>query len=248
MENLKDFFKEHGEIAIAFSGGTDSSYLMYVAKKYAKRVKAYYVNAEFQPAFELEDAEKLAKELDVDMEIINLEVLSNLVVKSNPHDRCYHCKNQIFSNILAHAKQDGFTEIIDGTNASDDEGDRPGMKALKEMKVLSPLRICGITKKMVRDFSKEANLFTWDKPSYACLATRIPTGTEIDKLTLDKVERAENYLFSLGFKDFRVRIFNKAALIQVHKSQILKFYDKKDEILIEMKNYFDRIFLDLEER
>ena len=177
--DLNEFFKEHNKVALAFSGGVDSSYLLYAAIKSGAQVRAYYVNAAFQPQFELDDATRLAKQLNADMKVLTADVLSNETVVQNPADRCYHCKNVIFNMILAEAKKDGFTVLMDGTNASDAEGDRPGMRALRELCVYSPLRICGLTKAEIRRRSKEAGLFTWDKPAYACLATRIPTNERI---------------------------------------------------------------------
>ena len=177
--NLQKFFSRHPRAAVAFSGGVDSAYLLYAAKKYGEKVCAYYVKSEFQPRFELEDAVRLAAGLDAELKILELEVLSAPCVKENPSDRCYHCKRAIFSAIMEAAKEDGFPVLLDGTNASDDASDRPGMKALQELSVLSPLRECGLTKAKIRTLSKEAGLFTWDKPAYACLATRLPTGEGI---------------------------------------------------------------------
>ena len=120
------------------------------------------------------------------MEVLPIDVLCHEKVTANPPDRCYHCKQQIFGKILEKAKADGFSLVLDGTNASDDAADRPGMRALAELKVRSPLRECGLTKAVIREKSMEAGLFTWDKPAYACLATRIPTG---EVITAEKLER-----------------------------------------------------------
>lgn len=130
-----------------FPGGTDSAYLLYAARACGCHVRAYYAASPFQPAFELEDAKKLAVSLKAEMTILPLNVLELSAVRENPSDRCYHCKNAIFSRILEAAEKDGFLEIMDGTNASDDAGDRPGMRALRELRVLSPLRICSVTKR-----------------------------------------------------------------------------------------------------
>ena len=175
-----------------FSGGTDSSYLLYAAKACGANVHAYYVSTPFQPQFELDDAKLLAESLHADMTVLPFDVLTDKVVKSNPKDRCYYCKNQVFGGILKAAKEDGFTEIMDGTNASDDAGDRPGMRALKEMKVLSPLRLSGITKTALREYSRNAGLFTWNKPAYACLATRVPSGISIEASVLKDVSGQKN--------------------------------------------------------
>ena len=201
---LQTFFQQNPKVAVAFSGGTDSAFLLYAARQYAKEVHAYYVRSAFQPQFEYNDAVELAKQLDVSLTVIQVDVLSSPVVTANPPDRCYHCKKVIFSKITKAAAQDGFLVLLDGTNASDDASDRPGMKALQELKVLSPLRECELTKNQIRELSKKAGLFTWNKPAYACLATRIPTGCTITAERLSKTERAENFLMTLGFSDFRV--------------------------------------------
>ena len=219
--NLQEFFKENPKVALAFSGGVDSSYLLYAAMKYGADVKAYYVKALFQPQFEMDDAMRLAEQLKAPVRVLRADVLSDPVVVSNPSNRCYYCKKVIFNMIMKAAAEDGYTVLLDGTNASDDAGDRPGMKALQERQVKSPLRECGLVKSEIRRLSKEGGLFTWDKPSYACLATRIPTGCEITAEKLQKTEAAENFLFSLGFSDFRVRMMpNGAARLQVLSSQL----------------------------
>lgn len=205
--NLRDFFRENPKTALAFSGGVDSAYLLYAALECGAQVRAYYVKSVFQPRFELEDARRLAEELEADMRELPADVLADTVIAANPVDRCYHCKRRIFTAIAAAAAEDGFPVLMDGTNASDDAGDRPGMRALRELSVRSPLRECGLTKDRIRQLSKEAGLFTWDKPAYACLATRIPTGVAITEDRLRKTEAAEQYLTSLGLTDFRVRMF-----------------------------------------
>ena len=136
----------------------------------------------------------------MDMTVIEADVLLYPQIVANTAERCYFCKKLIFSKILEQAARDGYGTLLDGTNASDDPGDRPGMRALKELSVLSPLRECGLTKEEIRRRSKEAGLFTWDKPAYACLSTRIQTGEPITKEKLEYTEHAENFLFSLGFQ------------------------------------------------
>ncbi|MBQ9910886.1 MAG: ATP-dependent sacrificial sulfur transferase LarE [Lachnospiraceae bacterium] len=246
--DLQQFFQEHHRCAIAFSGGVDSSYLLYAAKHYGADVKAYYVKAAFQPQFELDDAVRLSESLKADMKIIRLDVLSDPVVRSNPKDRCYYCKQNIFQAILSEAKKDGYTVVLDGTNASDDINDRPGFRALQELKVLSPLRLSGLTKDMIRSLSKEAGLFTWNKPAYACLATRIPSGEEITEKKLEDTEVCEGFLFDLGFTDFRVRRFNGAARLELRKEQLPLFIEKREEILKKLKEHYSAVLLDLEVR
>lgn len=246
--NLNNFFLQHARVALAFSGGVDSAYLLYAAKSCGVQVKAYFVKSQFQPDFELEDARRIAEELSTELVIISCDVLAEKKIRENPVDRCYHCKNKIFSKILEAAAADGFDTVIDGTNASDDAGDRPGMRALAEMKVLSPLRICGITKEEVRARSKEAGLFTWDKAAYACLATRVPTGESISEEKLQKIYGAEKILHQMGFSDFRVRLYHGAARLQLPGKELERAAVLRKEIREKLKPHFKKIFLDLEER
>ncbi len=245
---LKDFFENNPRAAIAFSGGVDSAYLLYAAKKLGAEVKAYYVKTQFQPRFETEDAKRLASELNADMEIIYIDVLDDIKIASNPENRCYFCKRKIFGVIREHAVRDGYDVLLDGTNASDREDDRPGMRALRELEVKSPLRECGLTKDKIRELSHKAGLFTWDKPAYACLATRIPHSEKITAYILERVERAENCLFNLGFSDFRVRVFNGAARLQLPSAQFEMAVKAHAEISAAFKPYFDIVLLDLKGR
>lgn len=245
---LAQFFARHPRVALAFSGGCDSAYLLYAARKHAAQVCAYYVKTAFQPAFELEDAKRLAQQLQAPMKVLELDVLGDGRVAANPKDRCYHCKRAMFARLKQEAERDGFRVLIDGTNASDDAADRPGMVALRELEVLSPLRLCGITKDRVRALSKEAGLFTWDKPAYACLATRIPTGTPIQQQTLSQVETAEEALRRLGFSDLRVRVGEQAAKLQLKADQMAKAVELRERILEELSPYFDQVLLDLKAR
>ena len=248
---LNEFFEQHNRVALAFSGGVDSSYLLYAAMQAGAKVKAYYVKAQFQPQFEFDDAMKLAGQLGADVRIIRADVLADPQVAANPADRCYYCKRNIFSRILEAAGEDGYSLILDGTNASDRADDRPGMRALKEMEVRSPLRECGLTKVMIRELSRDAGLFTWNKPAYACLATRIPEGTEITEELLTMTEQAEDYLFSLGFTDFRVRMVkNGFAGLQFPEDQISRAFEMRQQISAKLKDSFGytKVLLDLENR
>ena len=246
--NLHSFFAENPRVALAFSGGVDSAYLLYAAKSAGAVVTAYYVKTAFQPEFELRDAKRLASELGAKMTVLELDVLHDSSVTANPPDRCYHCKRRIFTAIMEAAKQDGYDLVIDGTNASDDAADRPGIRALKELSVRSPLRECGITKQQVRALSREAGLFTWDKPAYACLATRIPTGEVITAEKLSKTEQAEGFLEALGFRDFRVRLMGGSAKLQMRAEQLPLLMEKRSEILQGLKPLYSDILLDLEVR
>lgn len=246
--NLQDFFEENPKLALAFSGGVDSAYLLYAAMEHGARIRAYYVKSVFQPRFELDDAKRMADELGADMRILELDVLDDPAVAGNPPERCYHCKKAIFTAIAKAAAEDGYHVLADGTNASDDAGDRPGMRALAELSVRSPLRECGLTKDEIRRLSQEAGLFTWNKPAYACLATRIPTGERITEEKLQRTEAAEDYLSSIGLTDFRVRLFGNAARLQVTEKQLGPVLDRRREIICELKKYYDAVLLDMETR
>ena len=245
---LQDFFKENPSVALAFSGGVDSAYLLYAGVQYGCDIQAYYVNAEFQPRFELEDAKRLAAELGARMKVLEVSVLQDADVRANGPKRCYFCKRQIFSRIMQAAREDGYTVLLDGTNASDDADDRPGMKALMELSVRSPLRECGLTKAEIRRLSREAGLFTWDKPAYACLATRIPTGTEITEKDLETTEYAEGILYGMGFRDFRVRKNGDTAKLQVPEEQLSLVLERRREILNALTECYKAVTLDLEVR
>ena len=245
---LRDFFQECPKVALGFSGGVDSAYLLYAALDHGAQVRPYFIKTAFQPQFELEDACRLCAQLGVELTVVELDVLQVPGVVENPPDRCYHCKRALFGRLRQQAQADGYTVLIDGTNASDDAGDRPGMRALGELSVRSPLRECGITKAQVRALSKEAGLFTWDKPAYACLATRVPTGEAITPETLRKVEAAEEALFSLGYSDLRVRVFHGAARLQLPGQQLEQAAKEREAISQALAPWFDTVLLDLKER
>ena len=245
---LKSFFDEHPECAVAFSGGADSAYLLYEAKLYARRFAAFYVKTAFQPMFEFEDALRFTREHDIPLRVLLCDALSCEEIVSNPPDRCYHCKRRIFGAIAEAARKAGFDTVLDGTNASDDAGDRPGMRALEELRVLSPLRLAGLEKARVRELSREAGLFTWDKPAYACLATRIGTGRRIERRLLERTERAEAYLASLGFTDFRIRTLGETGLLQVTEDDMPLARERFGEIRERLCGPYADLLLDPEAR
>ena len=244
---LADYFHAHPRAALAFSGGVDSAYLLWAGRHWGCDLTAYYVRTAFQPEFEFRDAQRLAEAVGVPMVVVETDVLAVPLAAANGPDRCYHCKKALFTKLWEAARRDGHTLLLDGTNASDDAGDRPGMRAIRELEVRSPLRECGLTKADVRRLSREAGLFTWDKPAYACLATRIPTGTAITAEALQKVERAETALHTLGFRDFRVRLFHGLARVQVPEGQMALALEQREKILAALGD-FDGVLLDLKGR
>ena len=228
--SLYEYLQKSPPFALAFSGGVDSAYLLYAAMKNHCQLTAYFIKTPFQPQFELDDALRLAEELSAPLKVLSLDILDREVIISNPADRCYFCKKALFTALTSQAKRDGYTLVFDGTNASDQTDDRPGMKALTELQVLSPLRECGLTKQTIRQLSKEAGLFTYDKPSYACLATRIPTGTRITGNLLNKIETCEQSLAHLGYRDFRIRLLDGCARLQLLESQFPQALRQKNQI------------------
>ena len=245
---LQAFFQANPRAALAFSGGVDSAYLLWAGRHWGCDLTAYYVRTAFQPEFEYEDARRLAEEVGVPLRVVEADILSVPLAAANGPDRCYHCKRALFALLWEAARRDGHTLLLDGTNASDDAGDRPGMRALQELEVRSPLRECGLTKAEIRAQSKKAGLFTWNKPAYACLATRIPTGTAITAGDLERVEAAEGALFALGFTDFRVRLLSGAARIQLPADQWDRASEQREAIRKALSPRFDAVLLDLETR
>lgn len=244
---LKDFFIKYPKIAIAFSGRNPIRPIYAIWQKNMRKKTAIYVSTAFQPTLK-KKMQFVLKEYAIPLTILERDVLSQEAVVQNPANRCYYCKKVIFSEIQKKALELGFTCLADGTNASDDADDRPGMKALQEMKVLSPLRICGITKPALRDVSEQLGLFTARKPAYACLATRIPTGTRITAEQLEKVEQAESALMDMGFSDFRVRHPEGYAKLQVKPEQLPLVFEKREEILAVLEPLFGTVCLDMKTR
>lgn len=246
--DLPSFFQQHPRGALALSGGVDSALLAWAAGRWGSGWRAYFVRTAFQPAHELADARALADFCGLPLTVLEADVLSDPQVAANPPRRCYHCKRAIFAAIQTAAERDGLPLIADGTNASDDSGDRPGMAALAELGVRSPLRDCGLTKADVRRLSREAGLPTWNKPAYACLATRVPTGTALTAERLETVERGEAALAELGFRDFRLRLRGDGALLQVTELQLPLALEKRAQILERLGALFPEISLDLKAR
>lgn len=214
--SLISYLKKLGRVVLAFSGGVDSTFLLKAGREaLGDNLKAVTILSPYIPKWEVEEARELADELGVDYQIIETPIIDE--IRYNPEDRCYLCKKAVFTKIIDIAKIEGYNYVIDGTNI-DDMGDyRPGLKALRELEVKSPLLDCGLGKKDIRAFSKELGLKTWDKPSYACLLTRIPYGSELKVEDFQKIEEAEKYMMKLGFRAVRVRCHGNLARVEVDR-------------------------------
>lgn len=240
---LQKFFSENARAAIGLSGGVDSTLLLYAGLRCGADIKPYFIKTQFQPQFELEDARRICRQFDVRLEVIDLDILSVPRVAENPPNRCYYCKIALFS-ALQERVAGKYPLLIDGTNASDSADDRPGIKALQELSVRSPLRECGLTKADVRSLSKAAGLFTADKPSYACLATRICCDEPITAKKLELIEAAENLLFEWGYTDFRVRLRYGNAQLQFKAGQLEKAHADEAKIISGIKRFFNSVSID----
>lgn len=245
---LQEYFNANPKGALALSGGVDSAYLLHCAQAAGAQVQPYFAKTQFQPAFERRDAAQLCSGLGLPLKVLALDVLADAQVRRNPPERCYYCKRKIFSAIAAAAAQDGYRLLWDGTNASDAVMDRPGMRALQELQVQSPLRLCGLTKAQIRAGAKAAGLPVWDKPAYACLATRVQPGMRITAENLARIERAEQALFTLGFRDFRVRQRGDTALLQLPQAQLPRALEQRKVLLQALRAEFSAAVLDLEAR
>lgn len=248
-EKLKSLLNSLESVAIGFSGGVDSTFLLKVAKDVlGDDVLAVTARSSTYPEREFLEAQEYAKNLNANHEIIISEELDIEGFSKNPVDRCFHCKNELFSKIKEVALQKGYKHVVDGSNL-DDEGDfRPGMRAARELGVRSPLREAGLTKEDIRQLSKDLDLPTWNKPAFACLSSRFPYGNEITKEKLSMVERAEEYLRSLGITQIRVRHHENIARIEVDPAERRKFFDEKlmDEVGKTLKEIgFTYITLDI---
>lgn len=245
---LINYLKKMNKVVLAFSGGVDSTFLLKAAKEaLGKNIKAVTISAPYIPKWEIKEAEELVKSLGVDHEIIEVPIIDE--IKNNPEDRCYLCKKSLFSMIQCIAKKEGYNYVIDGTNF-DDIGDyRPGLKALRELKIKSPLLECRLTKEEIRSLSRKLGLSTWDKPPYACLLTRIPYGHELKLEDFEKIEEAEKYMMSIGFRAVRVRCHGDLARIEVNREDRRGLFDEKilDEISKKLKEIgFKYITMDIE--
>ncbi len=245
---LKAFFEENPRVAVAFSGGTDSSYLLHQAAKYAESVTAYCVLTAFHTSEELADVKRVAEELRVPLKVAEFDILADEKVAENTSKRCYYCKKQLLSKVKEFAAADGYSVVIEGSNTDDDPAQRPGMKVLEELDVRSPMREAGLSKADVRRLSKEAGLFTWNKPSNSCAATRIPTGVRLDAEILEKIKAGEKALHELGFSDLRLRWRSGAAKIELPPEQLPAAVEKRNDILAALGGEFTEISLDLKGR
>ncbi len=248
LDLLRQRLRELGSVAIAFSGGLDSTLLAAVAKQeLGDKAMAFTVHSIFISEAERDDADILAREIGIRHVILPVDVTTVPEVMENSPDRCYYCKFHVFSYIIKHAAALGIRTVVDGSNADDLNDYRPGSRAVAELGVRSPLKEIGFTKADIRAASALLGLSSANKPAMACLASRIPYGTPINLETLKKVERAEDILRREGFHQFRVRAHGSDARIEVERSEIRHLLDKEEQIIPAIKACgFDQVSVDPE--
>jgi uncharacterized protein len=225
-QKLQDYIKSLGTLAVAFSGGVDSSFLLKCAHEaLGDNVLAVTARSSTFPQRELLESIEFAKSYGIRHELIDSEEIDIRGYAENPADRCYYCKNELFSKIRKLSTEKGLKYMAEGSNM-DDLGDfRPGLKAASELGAVSPLRFAGLNKEEIRILSKEMGLPTWDKPSFACLASRVPYGQRITREKLGVIDQAEQFLMDLGFRQVRVRHHGDIARIELVKTDMPKVFE-----------------------
>lgn len=248
LENLKKILIDMEKVLVAFSGGVDSTFLLRVAVDVlGSNVLAVTASSEIYPQQELEEAKKIAQEMKVRHLLVHTCELKNPDFVSNTPQRCYFCKKAFFSKLKEIAEREAIPYIIDGANYEDTNDFRPGTAAVEELGVQSPLKEAKLFKSEIRNLSKKLNLLTWNKSSLACLASRFPYYTEIDRKSLKQVGQAEDFLRKLGFRQIRVRHHQHTARVEIEPEEFPKIIKREiRKKVIENFKKFGYIYISLD--
>lgn len=249
LARLEKILQKMDSVLVAFSGGVDSAFLLKVAAGVLPKDKILAVTADSStyPREELFFSRKFTRKLGLRQRIIHTEEIKNPKFVSNPLNRCYFCKKELFSRLKGLAKENKLNFVVEASNISDKSDFRPGNIAKKEFKVRSPLEEAGFDKGDIRKLSRKLGLVTWDKPSLACLASRIPYGRKISKSLLGRINRAEAFLKRLGFKEVRLRHYDGLCRIEVLKSDIPRLVARRKQVVDRLKKLgYNYITIDLE--
>ncbi|MEA4924564.1 MAG: ATP-dependent sacrificial sulfur transferase LarE [Syntrophomonadaceae bacterium] len=240
LNDLQNLIRSMDSLAVAFSGGVDSTFLLKVAHEVlGDKVVAVTARSSTYPAREFQAALDFVNNAGIKHLVITTDELDIEGFADNPPNRCYICKRELFRQMVEIARRNNISFVADGSNFDDINDYRPGMKALSELNIASPLREAGMTKQDIRLLSKEMGLPTWNKPAFACLASRIPYGQKIDHKKLSMIEKAEQYLLDLGFEQVRVRHHGDIARIEVSPPERLRF--AQENIMDQVDDYFRQI-------
>ena len=233
LKKLRDILLDMGRVVVAYSGGVDSTFLLRISRDTLgkENVLAVIAVSPTYPSWEWKEAVRRCEEMDVDYQVIHTEEWKDENFLSNPPERCYYCKKELFHKLKRIAEEQGDFRVVEASNVDDLKDFRPGMKAKEEMGVRSPLIEAGFTKKEIREYSRQLSLPTWNKPSFACLSSRIPYGERITREKVERIEKGEKFLKDIGFPQVRVRVHGEIARIEVEREYLERLLKERERVV-----------------
>ena len=249
LDQLENWFSKRKGSLVAFSGGIDSTLVLFLARKFQGRENAIGVisNSESLKAKDFQLAQTFCRDFDIQLDIIKTEELTDLRYNQNPENRCYFCKEHLFHDLQKIKEKYPEFDVLSGTNQDDLADYRPGLQAAAKYKILAPMADCKLAKEELRQIAKYFELPNWDKPASPCLSSRIPYNHQITKEKLQQVEGAENFLNELGFNDVRVRHYGNYGQVEVQKTELEKLFSMESQVINKIKTLgFDEVKIDRE--